>query len=70
MTITYNTEKTLAILSSTGTTEKRLTLTSWNGNPAKLDLRIWRTDESPPRPGRGITLTDEEARILADALTQ
>ena len=27
-----------------------------NGNPAKLDLRIWRTDEEPAKPGKGITL--------------
>lgn len=68
MTITYNTEQTLAILSSTGTSEKRLTLTSWNGNPAKLDLRIWRTDEE--KPAKGVTLTDEEARTLYDALSR
>lgn len=61
-------EKTIAEISSTGSTAKRLTLTSWNGNPAKLDLRVWRTDEDPPKPAKGITLTDEEAQALADAL--
>ena len=40
----YEVEKTIAEISSTGSTAKRLTLTSWNGNPAKLDLRTWRTD--------------------------
>jgi hypothetical protein len=49
---------------------KRLCLVSWNGNPAKLDLRIWRTDEEPPKPARGITLTDDEARTLLDALQE
>lgn len=66
--ITHQIEKTLAEIGSTGSTAKRLTLTSWNGNPAKLDLRIWRTDEEPPKPGRGLTLTEEEAQALADAL--
>ena len=66
--ITYQTERTLAEISSTGSSAKRLTVTSWNGNPAKLDLRIWRTDEEPPKPGKGITLTDAEAKTLADAL--
>ncbi len=66
--ITYQTERTLAEISSTGSSAKRLTVTSWNGNPAKLDLRIWRTDEEPAKPGKGITLTDAEAKILADAL--
>lgn len=36
----YEVKKTIAEISSTGSTAKRLTLTSWNGNPAKLDLRI------------------------------
>ena len=67
--ITHQIEKTIAEIGSTGSTAKRLTLTSWNGNPAKLDLRIWRTDEEPPKPGRGLTMTEEEAQALADALT-
>lgn len=66
--ISYQTERTIAELSSTGSSAKRLTVTSWNGNPAKLDLRIWRTDEEPAKPGKGITLTDAEAQSLLDAL--
>lgn len=66
--IDFRTEKQLAEISSTGSSAKRLTVTSWNGNPAKLDLRIWRTDEEPAKPGKGITLTDEEAKTLAAAL--
>ena len=53
--IEYRTERILTELSSTGSSAKRLTVTSWNGNPAKLDLRIWRTD-------------DAEAQTLLDAL--
>ena len=66
--IDFRTEKQVAEISSTGSSAKRLTVTSWNGNPAKLDLRIWRTDEEPAKPGKGITLTDEEAKTLAAAL--
>ena len=66
--IDFRTEKQLAEISSTGSSAKRLTVTSWNGNPEKLDLRIWRTDEEPAKPGKGITLTDEEAKTLAAAL--
>lgn len=66
--IAFEIERTLAEISSTGSTAKRLTLTSWSGNPAKLDLRVWRTGEEPAQPGRGITLTDEEAAALAAAL--
>lgn len=47
---------------------KRLCLVSWNGNPAKLDLRIWRTDGGTLVPGRGITLTEDEAGTLAALL--
>ena len=66
--ITFEIERTLAEISSSGSTAKRLTLTSWNGDPAKLDLRVWRTGEEPPQPGRGLTLTDTEAAALAVAL--
>lgn len=66
--IEYRIERQLSEISSTGSSAKRLTLTSWNGNPAKLDLRIWRTDEPEPKPGKGITLTDAEAKNLAAAL--
>lgn len=62
------TERVLAELSTTATSAKRLTLTGWNGKPAKLDLRVWRTDENELKAGKGITLTDAEARTLANAL--
>lgn len=45
---------------------KRLTLTSWNNAAPKLDLRKWQEDG---KPGRGMTLTDEEAQALLEALT-
>ncbi len=62
--------QTLAEISSTRSSAKRLSLVSWNGNPAKLDLRTWRTDEDPEKPGRGVTLSDEEAQALFDALKE
>ncbi len=68
--IDYTIEQTLAEISSTNASAKRLTITSWNNNPGKLDLRIWRTDEEEPKPGKGITLTDDEARTLAAALNE
>ena len=51
----YEVKKTIAEISSTGSTAKRLTLTSWNGNPAKLDLRIWRIEgNGDSQPGKGV----------------
>ena len=66
----YEVKKTIAEISSTGSTAKRLTLTSWNGNPAKLDLRIWRTDgNGDSQPGKGVTLTEDEAAPVAAAIS-
>ena len=67
--IPHKIERTIAEISSSGKGTKRLTLTSWNGQPAKLDLRTWITDASGKEtPGRGITLTEAEAFTLAAEL--
>lgn len=65
----YKIEKTLAEISSNATTAKRLTVIAWNGYPAKLDLRIWNRYAEEDRPGKGVTLSDDEAKTLLDALT-
>lgn len=61
----YEIIKEIATLSETETTSKRLTLTSWRGGPAKLDIRTWAKDG---RPLKGCTLTDDEARKLMETL--
>ncbi len=66
----YEVEKTIAEISANNSTAKRLTLTSWNGNPAKLDLRIWRIDKKgDSQPGKGVTLTEDEAAAVAAAIS-
>lgn len=66
----YEVEKTIAEISAGSSTAKRLTLTSWNGNPAKLDLRIWRIDKNgDSQPGKGVTLTEDEAATVATAIS-
>ncbi|MCD8050127.1 MAG: transcriptional coactivator p15/PC4 family protein [Clostridiales bacterium] len=68
--ISFSIERDIATISSTGSTRKALTLTSWADRPAKVDLRTWRQDESGAElPGKGLTLTDDEAAALAHALT-
>ena len=48
---------------------KELRLVAWNDRPAKLDIRPWReTKDGEIRPGQGITLSDEEAKDLLEAL--
>lgn len=71
MAFSYKTDKIIAEIGNAGSVSKRLTLTAWNGNPARLDLRLWITTESGQlQPGKGITLSDTEARELQAALTK
>lgn len=41
---------------------KELNMISWNGRPAKADLREW--DPNHEKMGKGITLSDEEILAL------
>ena len=47
---------------------KEVNLIRWNDNPAKIDIRDWSPDHE--KMGKGITLTDEEAAMLAEILQQ
>ena len=47
---------------------KEVKLVSWNGRPAKLDIRAWRKDQK--KCGKGITLTREEAEELVKLLNK
>ncbi len=65
--ITHEVVKVLGTLSEAGASTKRLTVTSWNGGPGKLDIRTW-TQEG--KPLKGCTLTDDEARKLMETLKE
>lgn len=45
---------------------KEVNLVSWNGRPAKLDIRNWQMDHE--KCGKGIAITREEAEELAALL--
>lgn len=47
---------------------KEVNKVSWNNGPVKFDIRDW--DESHKRMGRGLTLTEDEARSLAEQLSE
>ena len=47
---------------------REVNLVSWNGAPAKVDIREWNPDHS--RMSRGITLFEEEAETLTKALAR
>lgn len=65
----YTIEKELAVLSETDSAKKLLTITAWNNYPGKLDLRTWRTVDGKQQPGKGLTITEDEAEKLLEALT-
>ncbi|MBP5312438.1 MAG: hypothetical protein IJS71_04970 [Clostridia bacterium] len=67
--ITYEIVETLAVFTDSDTRggwAKELNLISWNGNPAKYDIRSWNEDHS--RMGKGITLSEDEMKQLKKAL--
>ena len=46
--------------------QKELNLVSWNGAAAKYDIREWSPDHE--KMGKGITMTQEEAKTLYELL--
>lgn len=48
--------------------KKELNLISWNGGEPKYDIRDW--DPNHEKMGKGITLSEEEAKQLYIALSQ
>ena len=63
---TFEIEEKLLVLSENekGWT-KELNRVSFNGTPAKYDIRTWSPDHS--KMGKGITLSNEEFQVLLDA---
>lgn len=47
---------------------KEVNIVSWNGAPAKIDIREW--DGAHDRMSRGITLTEEQAHLLCKVLKE
>lgn len=60
----FHIEQRIAVLSESGSMTLELNRVSYCGNPAKLDLRRWRDG----KPLKGVSLTDEEAGRLLEAL--
>lgn len=64
--IKFEIEEDLGVIGQRGNWELHLSKVSWNGRKAKYDLRTW--DEDMSTPGKGITLSDDEAQLLKDML--
>jgi hypothetical protein len=65
--IQFEIQQKIAVLSESAKGwSKELNLISWNGYPAKFDIRDW--DASHEKMGKGITLTEAELKALYQAL--
>lgn len=69
MTNVCEVKKELAVLSEAGGKPKRFTRVSWDGRGEKFDIRTWFMPEGSTelKPGKGITLSDEEMEMLVEA---
>lgn len=67
--INFEIIKTIGVLSESpkGWT-KELNLVSWNGKPAKYDLRDWAPGHE--KMGKGITLSEEEMMVLREMIME
>lgn len=64
----YEIVERIAVLSENGNTVKELNKVSYNGSPAKYDLRSWKRENGEEKLLKGLTLNDEEAAALKAAL--
>lgn len=64
----YEVLEHIATLSESGNTTKELNRVSYNGAPAKYDLRSWKRENGEEKLLKGLTLSDEEAAALKEAL--
>lgn len=64
----YEIVEHIAVLSQSGNTSKELNKVSYNGSPAKYDLRSWKRENGEEKLLKGLTLTGEEMEVLKAAL--
>lgn len=68
MEIKYEVKETCGVVSEDNNYELRLQKISWNGKPAKYDLRRWKKEDDSMT--KGITLSDEELKSLYEKLEE
>lgn len=64
----YKIVERVAVLSQSGETSKELNLVSYNGASPKWDIRSWRRTDGEEKLLKGLTLSQDEARALKQAL--
>lgn len=65
---TYTIEQRIAVLGECENGTKELNYVSFNGKPPKYDIRTWRRDENGEQMLKGVTLSDEEMKVLQKAV--
>lgn len=66
--ITYEIQRHLGVVDTTENGwRQEVNIVSWNGGKPKIDIRTWSPDHE--RMTKGLTLTPEQARKVADILT-
>ena len=66
MAFEYEIVKHIATLGETNDRTLEVNLVSWNKRPAKVDIRRW--DKDHTFMGKGVALTEDEAKALLEAL--
>lgn len=64
---TYEIKKELGKLGENS--KKELNIIAWNGKEAKIDIREFYEKDDEKRCGKGISLTNDEAKTLVELLT-
>ena len=65
-----NTEVTYEIKAEIGelSDSKKVRVVSWNGATAKVDIRTWSEKDGEVKAGKGVCLTNDEAKKLVELL--
>lgn len=66
MAFEYEIVEPIAVLGRANDRTIEVNMVSWNGRPAKVDIRRWSEDHT--FMGKGIALTEDEAKTLYEAL--
>ncbi len=66
--ITYDVVKNIGVIADNGAWETQVNMISWNHGAPKFDIRKWNVETN--KMSKGISLTESEARALADLLIE
>lgn len=65
----YEVKKNIGKLGDNSKLELRIV--SWNDRESKIDIRSWyTTEDGEEKCGKGVSLTNDEAKVLVDLLTK